>query len=545
MNDTLYTKKELFMRTIEQYKVIELSFTSEKTYSTGFEMELFVEFKCGKISKKIRGFWDGDNNWKVRFSPEILGQWVVSTTAVTCVTASQKNTCVTAKDGSRLSLVTAYQKLGNNAQHGSVKCVEYAGDNPIYKHGPLKLSENKTHLVHNDGTPFFWLADTAWNGVMRSDEENWQKYLDKRVEQRFTAIQYVSSHWRGNALDLAGEPSCTEKAPIAINPDFFKRLDRKVAMINEAGLIATPVAIWTFLDTDLGCVLSEEDCIKLAKYIVARYDAYQVIWLLGGDGDYQKTGIDKWKHIGRAAFEYSHNRIATLHTCGVTWPNEFYRDENWYSFMGYQSGHSDSENDIKWLTVGPPATEWKKQPTLPVINLEPNYEGAHGYAHNTFYTDYHVRRAAYWSLLVSPTAGVTYGHDAIWNWNFETGPSEGHGNWGDGKIAPWYTGLETEGLNSMKIMRDIFDTLDWTTLTPAQELLNEQPGDSNPTSFVAVAKNRDNIIMYSPCGGTVSIKCNGQFKIINPKTGKTVGIQDCSNSITFPNPDQDWIGIFN
>jgi hypothetical protein len=533
--------KEKFMQ-VEQYKVIELSFTSEKTYTTGFETELFVEFTCGDITKKIRAFWDGGNNWKVRFSPEILGQWVVSTTA------SRDNVSTTTENGDKLSPTTAIPgnakpQLGNN-NNISFQSIPYEGNNPLYKHGSLKLSESKTHIVHADDTPFFWLADTAWNGVIRSDEENWQKYLDKRVEQRFTAIQYVSSQWRGNALDLAGEAACTETTPIAINPDFFKRIDKKVAMINDAGLIASPVAIWTLIETDPGIVLSEEDCIKLAKYIVARYDAYQVIWFLGGDGDYLKTGVDKRTHIGTDAFEYRQNRIVTLHTCGVSWPNEFFRDEKWYSFMGYQSGHSDSEHDIKWLTVGPPSTEWKNRPTLPVINLEPNYEDAHGYAHNTFYTDYHVRRAAYWSLLVSPTAGVTYGHDSIWNWNFETGPSEGHGNWGDGKIAPWYTALETEGLNSMKIMRDIFDTIVWTTLTPAQELLNEQPGDSNPISFVAVAQNKNNIIMiYSPCGGTVSIKCNGQFKIINPKTGETVEVQDCNNSIIFPDSKQDWLAI--
>ena len=30
---------------------------------------------------------------------------------------------------------------------------------PIFKHGPLQVSENKRFLVHKDGTPFFWLGD--------------------------------------------------------------------------------------------------------------------------------------------------------------------------------------------------------------------------------------------------------------------------------------------------------------------------------------------------------------------------------------------------
>ncbi|MEJ2701240.1 MAG: DUF4038 domain-containing protein [Sedimentisphaerales bacterium] len=29
-----------------------------------------------------------------------------------------------------------------------------------FSHGPLQVSKNDRYLVHKDGTPFFWLADT-------------------------------------------------------------------------------------------------------------------------------------------------------------------------------------------------------------------------------------------------------------------------------------------------------------------------------------------------------------------------------------------------
>src|SRR3990172_13389663 len=39
------------------------------------------------------------------------------------------------------------------------------GPSVDFSHGDLKVSENKRFIVHSDGTPFFYLGDTAW-GMM-------------------------------------------------------------------------------------------------------------------------------------------------------------------------------------------------------------------------------------------------------------------------------------------------------------------------------------------------------------------------------------------
>lgn len=510
--------------TIHEFGVIEFTLESKGRYDN-FDLDcqviaVFIGPSGQEVT--IKAFWDGGDVWKIRFSPDQAGTWTWQTESFPADDA------------------------GLNNQNGSFECLPYKGDNQLYLHGSLKLSADKRRLEHIDGTSFFWLADTAWNGVIRGDDDNWRRYLETRVKQRFTAIQYVTPHWRGDELDEEGEAACSEISPIVINPAFFQRIDRRIAMINESGLIAAPVVLWSLLETDLGYKLSEDDAIRLASYIVARYDAYQVVWLLGGDGDYQKMGIERWKRIGRAVFSAGHDRLVTLHACGKTWIGEDFRSEDWYDIISYQSGHGDSEEDLQWLTNGPPATDWCNQPPLPVINMEPNYETACGYSDGTLFTDYHVRRAAYWSLLISQTAGVTYGHDAIWNWNFETGPSEGHGNWHNGAVPPWDTGLESEGIRSMTIMRGIFDRIDWRTLMPDASLLKEQPGDINAESFVAVARaGDDRIVIYSPCGGTVklNIKINGNIQLIDPRTGQWTSFTTCTEDIIkFPDM-HDWLAV--
>lgn len=55
----------------------------------------------------------------------------------------------------------------------------------------LRVSENKRFLVTEEGTPFFWLADTAWELFHRCDRDEAEMYLKKRASQGFNLVQAV------------------------------------------------------------------------------------------------------------------------------------------------------------------------------------------------------------------------------------------------------------------------------------------------------------------------------------------------------------------
>ncbi len=510
-----------------RWTVYELDLTSSQDYDNPF-WDVAVRTKLTAPSGKkhlVDAFWDGGRTWRLRFAPDEVGRW------------SWESDCSDAAN------------TGLHGRRDSFRCVPYTGDNPLYKHGPIKLSENRRYLVHADSTPFFWLSCTAWNGVLRSNPGDWVNYLRTRREQNFTAIQFVSTHWRGLAKDATGETAFTGTERIRLNPAFFQRLDPKVVAINESGLVAAPVILWTLTETDPGQILSEADAIRLARYIVARWGAHSVVWFLGGDGRYPQERVDRWKRIGGAVFGDRHDRLVTLHPSGENWVGDDFGDEPWFDFIGYQSGHGDSERSLRWLVSGPPATEWQTGPPFPVINLEPNYENHPGYTHHRQFQGADIRRAAYWSLLVAPPAGVSYGHNSIWVWPEEPQVPDGHTSLGT--VGPWREGLYTEGVRSMTLLRQLFESLPWPDLRPAPDLIAEQPGDVDPWQFVAAAQTQDGTatVFYAPEGAAITLRAGritrpAIARWFNPRDGKFGESLELASSgpQTFTPPNfRDWV----
>lgn len=491
------------MQTVAIWTVVELTFQSRRDYANPtWDVAVEVQFlsPSGR-ALSVEAFWDGGRTWRVRFSPDEVGEW------------RWKSACTNRDDS------------GLHGRSGTFLCVPYEGDNPLYRHGPIRVSADGRRFVHADGTPFFWLADTAWNGVLKADPGDWERYLDARRQQGFTAVQFVSTHWRAFPKDRWGETAYTGERRIRINPRFFQRLEGKVEAINRHGLVAAPVVLWALKPPSPAAVLAEEDLVKLAKYIVARWGAYHVVWILGGDGNYLGERAERWRRIGRAVFGRRHDRLVTMHPGGLLWVADEFRAEPWFDFIGYQSGHGDSAEHLRWLVFGPPAREWRKRPPRPIVNLEPNYESHLAYHSRRPFTAFHVRRALYWSLLISPTAGVTYGNHGIWFWAERPQVPTDHPHSG---VAPvWSEALFSEGARSVSLLKRFFSSIEWWKLLPCPELLLEQPGTpEEPQKFVAAAKAEDGTlaVIYTPEGGRLKLRAEllrlpAEAVWFDPRTG--------------------------
>src|SRR5204863_7709424 len=94
-----------------------------------------------------------------------------------------------------------------------------------------------------------------------------------------------------------------------------------------------------------------------------------------------------------------------------------------------------------------------------------------------------TRRALYWSLLTTPTAGVTYGGHGVWGWDDGKNPPTDHA--GTGTPMPWQKALLMPGAEQMPQLVDFFTSLEFGKLRPTPVFVVNQPGTSNPSRYVA------------------------------------------------------------
>lgn len=518
---------------VPKWGVFEHSLTSAKSYANPIQdTELKVVFTSPTGARyRTYGFWDGDRTWKIRFSPNQTGEWAWATA---CSDAANP---------------------GLHEQKGRFQAGAPAGATRFSRHGPVSVSRDGRYFTHQDGTPFFLLSDTAWNGALNSTPEEWQTYIAERDRQKFNAVQWVATQWRAAPDgDREGRPAFTGRDAIAVNLAFFQRLDEKVKALNHAGLLSIPVMLWAIggganPEVNPGHSLPESQAILLAKYMVARWDAFQGFWILPGDSDYRGDKAERWRRIGRAVFGDIEHDPVTLHPGGMQSYFWEFHDEPWVDFISYQSGHGDDENTLRWIQEGPMTQSWWVLPHKPFVNLEPAYENHIAYQSKKPHTAAGVRNAIYWSLLACPTAGTSYGGHGVWGWDDGTRPPVDHQ--GSGTPLPWREALKMPAAQQMPHLYDFFTSIDFFRLRPTPGIVVNQPGQTNATQYVAAAKTdrKDLALAYIPGVRTVEIKLDAlppspNITWFNPRTGErspAVAVVTAS-TCQFPTPAEgDWI----
>jgi hypothetical protein len=469
----------------------EIHLQSSKTYNNPIydvrDFKATFTAPSGR-TRTVYGFWDGGTDWKIRFMPDEKGKWTWKT-----VCSDTENT-------------------GLHEQQGEFSCIENPGDDALFEKGAIRHEPGKYYLSYTDGTPFFWLACTAWNGALKSTPEEWEFYLNQRKANHYNTIQLVTTEWRGADKNAEGLTAIEGTGYIRVNPEFFKRIDQRIDEVNAKGMLVSPVILWA-LPTGEGRHLSPgytlplDEAVLLAKYIVARYQGNHVVWTLGGDGRYFSEQELKWKEIGQRVFNGIDHAPVTLHPHGRSFIGDLYAQEDWYNLMGYQSSHSNAEGTVNWINKGPMAEMWSKLKPMPYINMEPNYEEI---GFRIFAKD--VRNASYWSIFATPVAGVTYGANGIWPW---LQPGERILNHRDqGGVTGWRKSTEFPGSIQMGYLAGFFQKLDWWNLFPANEILVNQPGNETYNHWISVLKSpgEETIIVYIPEKSKVELFNPGGFK---------------------------------
>ena len=144
------------------WQPVELGFQASNDYRNAYtEVELVVTFRhdCGE-QWEIPGFWAGGPMFKARFAPTRSGRW---TWVARSVPAD-----------------------GGLAGEGALDAGVYAGANPLKRHGFIRVAPEGRHLIHDDGTPFFFLGDTVWSAGAKATPTEWDHHVTVRSRQGTT-----------------------------------------------------------------------------------------------------------------------------------------------------------------------------------------------------------------------------------------------------------------------------------------------------------------------------------------------------------------------
>jgi hypothetical protein len=122
---------------------------------------------------------------------------------------------------------------------------------------PLRVSDNRRYLVRADGSPFFYLGDTAWEMLHRCDRGEIDHYLINRAGKGFTVIQTVIlPEINGiRTPNRYGDLPLNDEDPTRPNELYFQHVDYAVNSAAEFGLYVALLPTW-------GAHTIKEDTVK-------------------------------------------------------------------------------------------------------------------------------------------------------------------------------------------------------------------------------------------------------------------------------------------
>lgn len=462
---------------MDKWNSVELSFKSSKLYDNPYiDVEIYVDFTSptGEV-KKVLGFWDGEDNWKVRFSPMHTGQWKWT------------------------SYSNDLANDGFNNITGTIDVNQYCGDNAIYKHGFIKVNENKRGFCHEDETPFFWLGDTIWTMASKVTTDEWEEYLKARKLQDFNVVLV-------NAL--VQHDGCTSncRIPFMINVDgydfsrpnieYFKYLDKLMAMTTDAGILVALVMLWfdyvpganPTWNIKRSSTFTPELAYAYSRYLTSRYASYGTVWIVSGDSDFESLeAIEVYDAAAKAVIDttpYSH--LITAHLNGGIYTPEKLNEKGWLDFHSYQSSHIKN-GIMKSLEYAEKTREYL--PKRPVLNSEPSYEQIAYYMTEERITREIVRQVSWISIIGGANAGITYGAHGLWSWQREKEDFRDTKAWL--MPAPWKEALNFQGAKDVAVIKEFMQEFDWWELEP----LKDFPGIYNTDDLFLSSMNDSRLIL--------------------------------------------------
>jgi hypothetical protein len=325
-----------YKKSVDRWEIFELALEGPEEGNPFLDVELTGIFKNGNRKVPVRGFYDGGGVYRVRFMPDMIGEWSFTTDAN-----------VNELDG----------------HSGSFECTAPGADN----HGPVRIRDT-FHFVYADSTPHFSVGTTCyvWNHQGDAREEQTLKTLASapfnKIRMCVFPKWYPFNHREPALYPFAGDPPDRWDYS-RFNPAFFRHLETRIRQLLDLGIEADIILFhpydkgqWGFDRMD-----SEVDD-RYLRYVVARLAAFRnVWWSFANEYDLMehKTTAD-WDRFFKIVQSEDHvQHLRGIHNC-----REFYdHGKPWVTHCSVQHHGLDT------------VKAWREQYRKPVVVDECGYEG--------------------------------------------------------------------------------------------------------------------------------------------------------------------------
>jgi hypothetical protein len=419
----------------------------------------------------------------------------------------------------------------------------------------LDMSSNRRFLVRPDGSPFFYLGDTAWELFHRLDREEADHYLRDRAAKGFTVIQAVAlAEMDGLRVpNPYGATPLHDLDPARPNDAYFAHVDWIVRRANELGMLIGMLPTWGdkwHPRWGIGPqVFTPESARVYGEWIGRRYRDAGIIWILGGDRspeDAAHYAITRAMAHGVKTGDGGRHMI-TFHPNGQRSSAMFFHHEPWLDFNMLQSGHTRDRDNYRSV-----AEDYARDPIKPCMDGEPGYENhPHAFRSDTGRLGAeHVRRFIYWALFAG-AHGHTYGCHDIWQmWQ----PGREPKTFAD---TPWKTALDFPGAAQMGCARRLIESRPFLTRIPDQHLIAMDPGEGAQHIRATRDEAGDYALIYIPDGRPVTLDltrlAGDRFDIhwFDPRDGgwQAAGsvVRGATAVLTPPDsgPERDWVLVLD
>lgn len=517
----------------EANRMVEFTLTATHDYKDPFNQVTLDAIFTDPTGRELRvpTFWDGKKLWKVRYSSPVIG------------THRFRSVCSEPDDP------------GLNGVAGKVEVEAYQGKNLLFRHGALRVADDKRHFAYADGTPFFWLGDTWWMGLTKrlAWPDDVRALAADRSKKGFNVIQIVAGLYPEMVeFDKAGANEAGfpwERDHARIRPEYFDAADRRILFLAEQGFVPCIVGAWGFHLPWLG-----EDKLKQHwRNLIARWGALPVVWVGAGEQTMpfyrSTTQIEdevrqkkEWTEILRylRATDPFH-RLVTTHPCRSA--RASVTDPGVLDFEMHQGGHASNGPHYAALAL----EGWRDPSIMPVMCGESCYEGL------VLPTPLpaSAARQAFWAHNInSGFAGHTYGANGIWQVNTREHPYDAYPHafkWGN---TPWDEAMNLPGSKQLSVAKRLIESLPlWNKLEPRPEWV---AGDSEKLVPLCAAAGDQVRVVYILTPGTVKLLflmpgASYTAAWFNPISGEKlidfILIPDAAGngSTASPAGDQDWV----